>query len=90
MIYDWIITPEPFPKDFCMFDINITIGRFEYIINVTFINNFFCFLVQIKGVTYCFVIIFYFFLNYKANVVANLLYIRKTKKAKIGIIWMNK
>ena len=53
-----IIQPEPFHKHLCIFDIICSIEWLKHIINVIFIDNYFCFSVWIKSATVCFTFTF--------------------------------
>ena len=59
-ITESLIQHESFPSDLYVW-YGCTIDWFEYIDNITLINNCFCLLGQIKGVIFCFTITLYIF-----------------------------
>ena len=69
IICDWINNPTRiFSKRFLYVWYNRNIDWFKYIINITLINNCFCFWVRLKGAIFCFFVTFYFL---KASLVTN-------------------
>ena len=57
-----------FSKRFLYVWYNRNIDWFKYIMNITLINNCFCFWVRLKGARFCFFVTFYFL---KVNLVTN-------------------
>ena len=72
MIYDNMIQPEPFPRNFLFVWYNRNINWLEYIINPIFINNCFCFQFHIKNAAFFDSSSLSIFLNSKNNIVTNL------------------